>query len=445
MKAHLKTYGCQMNVQDSLQMKGLLAKQGYDHTDNASEADMVLLVTCSIREKAVDKVYSDLGRIREMLPDNPNMVVGVSGCVAQQEKENLFKRFPFVDMVFGPDAVSELPTMLKDARDQKQKGFKSRILKTKFHHKKDFEFVNLLYDGEENRVKAYVNIQKGCDNVCAFCIVPRVRGAEVSRPSSQIIDEIKALVDLGVKDVTLLGQNVNSYGLKDTGEVTFAQLLEKIAKETNLAQLRFTTSHPKDVGDDLVEQFKNLSILAPHFHLPVQSGSDRILQAMRRQYDTKHYLTVVEKLKKVRPDIVFTTDFIVGFPGETAEDFEATINLLHTVGYDLSFSFTYSPRPGTTALRLEDNVSEEVKKERLDILLNRQRQVSGANNAKLLDTQQTMLVENYSAENKTWFGRTGTNKIVHLQDENPKRSLTGEFVKVKVIKANPHSLIAEAI
>lgn len=432
-------------------MKGLLSRIGYKSTEDPFSADFIMLVTCSIREKAVDKVYSELGRIRPFIEENPNLIVGVSGCVAQQEKQNLIKRFPFVDMVFGPDAISELPQMVEKIQSHKQQGIPTHLLNTKFHSRQNFEFVNLLYEGEENRVKAYVNIQKGCDNVCSFCIVPYVRGAEVSRPSAAIIREVQALEEMGVKDVTLLGQNVNSYGLKNSQELSFAELLEAIAKNTNIPRIRFTTSHPKDVGDDLIDKFKNISQLAPHFHLPVQSGSDRILNAMKRQYTVGDYLTIIRKLQKVRPELVFTTDVIVGFPGETEDDFTETLKLLDEVQFDMTYSFIYSPRPKTKAAQLVDNVEVKTKKERLNVLIERQRKISAQKNLSYLGSAQEVLVENFDGVSNNWTGRTPTNKVVHFkvesvvsgESETGRKDLTGTMVPIKITKTHPHSLLGE--
>lgn len=428
-------------------MRGLLSRIGYQTVDEPFEADLILLVGCSVREKAVDKVYSDLGRIRRLVKDNPDLIVGLAGCVAQQEKERLFKRFPFLDLVFGPDAIRELPEMVKKVVNEKKKGKMAfPVLRTRFCSRKDFEFINLITNGDETRASAYVNIQKGCDNVCSYCIVPRVRGGEVSRPSREIIEEVKTLVDLGVKDVTLLGQNVNSYGLKDPGEISFPELLKKIASETNLKRLRFTTSHPKDVKEDLINLFKDLEILSPHFHLPVQSGSNRILKAMRRYYTRENYLELVDLLRKARENIAVTTDIIVGFPGEEEEDFQDTLDLVKKVEFDLSYSFAYSPRPGTKALSLEGGVSSEEKKKRLEILLKIQRDISGKKNKRLEGSVEEVLVEGFDDAEKGWFGRTGMNKIVHIRGDilhNKKDDLVGWFINVIIKKGNRHSLVGE--
>ncbi|OGQ08383.1 MAG: tRNA (N6-isopentenyl adenosine(37)-C2)-methylthiotransferase MiaB [Deltaproteobacteria bacterium RIFCSPLOWO2_12_FULL_40_28] len=435
-----------MNEQDSLHMKGLLSRQGYLETKDDGEADLVLFVTCSIREKAVQKVFSDLGRVRQRLEDNPQLLVGVCGCVAQQEKENLFKRFPFIDLVFGPDAIKNLPEMIAKAKQEKTKNEKVRILNTQFSSQKDFEFINLVNPHEEeSRIKAFVNIQKGCDNVCSFCIVPRVRGREVSRPSQEIIQEIKALVGMGVKEVTLLGQNVNSYGLKDRGELQFSELLQEIANQTNLERLRFTTSHPKDVGSDLIKLFGELTILCPSFHLPVQSGSNRVLKDMRRQYTREHYLEIIQQLKEIKSNMAFTTDFIVGFPSETEEEFEETISLLNQVGFDMSFCFAYSERPGTAAARMPDRLSVAEKKHRLDILQTRQKQIALEKNKAREGKVEEVLVESFDALKMNWAGRSRSNKIVHFpqEKESVKEDLTGKYIDVKVIKANHFSLMGE--
>lgn len=450
MKAFIKTYGCQMNVQDSLQMKGLLSRIGYGEAEEPLEADLILLVTCSIREKAVHKVYSELGRLRDLADNNPNLIVGVAGCVAQQEKSNLFKRYPFLDLVFGPDAINELPEMIHSVKEAKEKKNPLPILRTRFHSRKDFEFVNLINKEEENRSKAFVTIQKGCDNVCSFCIVPAVRGAEVSRPHREIVEEIKQLVDLGVKEVTLLGQNVNSYGLKHKEEITFAQLIDKIAAQTDIKRLRFVSSHPQDVGDDLIEKFRDIPILSPHFHLPVQSGSNRILTLMRRHYTREDYLHIVESLKKVREEIVFSTDLIVGFPGETEDDFEQTISLMEEVGFDASFSFVYSPRPHTTAVKLKEDVSSKEKAGRLAVLQHFQDRIALRRHKKLEGTIQEVLVEKEDDLGHNLVGRTGTNIITHFaKPKSPifyeHNDLVGSFLQVRIGKASSYSLEGEVV
>lgn len=446
MKAYVKTYGCQMNEQDSLQMQGILSKMGYSITEESLNADLILIVTCSIREKSVHKVYSELGKLRPHAENHPELLIALSGCVAQQEKGELLKRFPYLDMVFGPDAIPQLPEMLAQAQKNKRGG--QRILETRLHSRKDFDFVNLINkDSEENRVKAFVNIQKGCDNVCAFCIVPYVRGREVSRPSQDIIKEIRELVAMGVKEVTLLGQNVNSYGLKDSHELSFAQLLEKIIQETHIERLRFVTSHPKDVHQDLIEVFRNYEALSPHFHLPVQSGSNKVLEVMRRQYTREDYLDKIYRLKKARPDITFSSDFIIGFPSEDDKDFQDSLQLLEEVSFDHSYSFIYSPRPYTTAVKLEDNVPLEIKKERLQIFQKKQSEICSQKHQALVGSQTQILIEKWDSLIEQWLGRSDTNKIVHTKSasdkipENPENFI-GQTRPVTIVRGNPHSLMA---
>lgn len=442
MKAYIKTYGCQMNEQDSLQMKGLLSRIGYGAASEPEGADLILISTCSIREKAVHKVYSDLGRIRPLAEENPHLIVGIAGCVAQQEKGNLLKRFPFVDMVFGPDAIRDLPEMVGKVQKGKKSGFPERLLNTQFRPRDEFEFVNLIVPGEENRVRAFVNVQKGCDNICSFCVVPRVRGREVSRSANDIVKEIQALVEMGVKEVTLLGQNVNSYGLKNT-EITFSKLLEQIGKETELKRLRFMTSHPKDVGDDLIEQYKDLEMLCPHFHLPVQSGSDRILDAMKRHYTREKYLEKIEKLKKVRPGIAFSSDFIIGFPGETEEDFNESLSLVDEVGFHSIFSFIYSPRPQTTAALLPDDVPAEEKSRRLSLFQEKQKFWSLKRNEELLGKKEEVLVENADDSGQNWMGRTKNNTLVSLKSLADGNDLVGCLVEAQLTSASVQTVKGE--
>lgn len=440
-KAYIKTYGCQMNEQDSSQMQLLLKKSGYETALDPYDADLVLINTCAIREKAVHKIYSDLGRLRPFKEDRPNMILGVAGCVAEQEKQKIAERFPFVDLVFGPDHIRRLPEMLAEVESHNTDVQHKSLLYTGFDLRKDFQFVNVVPDGEENPVKAFVNIQKGCDNVCSFCIVPFVRGREVSRPHADIIREIQQLVERGVKEVTLLGQNVNSYGLKTEDGVSFAELLSLIAQETKLQRLRFTTSHPKDVKEDLVTQFRDNPILVPHFHLPVQSGSDRILDLMKRQYTRAEYLDIIRKLQDAAPAIRFSTDVIVGFPGETDADFEDTLALMETVNFDFVFSFIYSPRPYTKAIKLEDDVPLTVKLERLKVLQDRTRQIAEEKNLGELSQRREVLVESRDDDAEwPYMGRTTTNKIVHFRGGDYK---LGDRVGVLISKTTAFTLFGE--
>lgn len=454
-KAFIKTYGCQMNEQDSAQMQSLLSGEGFARAEGPYDADLILINTCAIREKAVHKIYSDLGRLRPLKVDRPDLVVGIAGCVAEQEKKNLSDRFPFLDLVFGPDHIRKLPQMIADVRAKRQASGSGALIETGFDLRKDFQFVNVMPDADESPVKAFVNIQKGCDNVCSFCIVPFVRGREVSRPYGDIVREIRELTERGVKEVTLLGQNVNSYGLKTEGGKTFAELLELIAGETDLKRLRFTTSHPKDVGADLVRQYRDNPILAPHFHLPVQSGSDEILKLMKRQYTRERYLGMVADLQDAAPDIRFSTDVIVGFPNETDAEFEATLSLMSEVRYDLVFSFVYSPRPYTKAAKLDDNVPYSVKLERLKVLQDLTRGISKERNVEEVGSVREVLVETADedgavpvgnsavikdGEARRHSGRTPQNKIVHFEGGNLK---PGDFADVTITRANAFSLLGE--
>ncbi|MCP5464986.1 MAG: tRNA (N6-isopentenyl adenosine(37)-C2)-methylthiotransferase MiaB [Deltaproteobacteria bacterium] len=445
-KAYIKTFGCQMNEQDSAQMLSLLSQAGYEKTVDPFDAGLVLLNTCSIREKAVHKLYSDLGRLRPLKDEDPDLVIAVAGCVAEQEKAKLQQRFPYLDLVFGPDHIRHLPQMLSEVKEERRKGQEGeakakRVLRTGFEKRQDFEFVNVLPKEEETPAKAFVNIQKGCDNICSFCIVPFVRGREVSRPHQEIIDEINGLVERGVQEVMLLGQNVNSYGLKNTGDITFAELLQEVADKTKLKRLRFTTSHPKDVKDDLIDQFANNPILLPQFHLPFQSGSDRILKLMRRQYTREQYMHIVNELKRRVPDIRFSTDIIVGFPTETDDDFEQTLTLMKEVGFDSSFSFIYSPRPYTSAVKIEDDVPQKVKAKRLQVLQDLDREICFEKNKAEVGRVEDVLIEDiYEQSENTLKGRTPHNKIVHF--DAPGRTI-GQIVPVKITKANPYSLFGE--
>lgn len=428
-----------MNEQDSAQMLILLKSLNYKICEDPFKADFILLNTCSIREKAAHKVYSDLGRLRPIKENRPDVIVGVAGCVAEQEKEKISRRFPFLDMVFGPDHIRHLPRMLEEVQKTRARDEHQTMVQTGFDLRKDFKFLNVLPSHEETPIKAFVNIQKGCDNICSFCIVPFVRGREVSRPYPEIIEEIHQLVDQGVKEVTLLGQNVNSYGLKTTGGVSFAKLLELIAKQTKLKRLRFTTSHPKDVKDDLIEQFAQNPILVPAFHLPVQSGSSRILELMRRQYTREEYLGIIDKLKRKVPTIRFSTDVIVGFPTETEAEFQETLSLLEEVRYDQVFSFVYSPRPHTSAVTIEDDVPEVIKQQRLQELQILDKKITMEQNLSEVGSFQEVLIEEKDVDSGLYpyKGRTLSNKVVHFREGNHE---PGKLVSVNIIQANPYSL-----
>ncbi|WP_407049017.1 tRNA (N6-isopentenyl adenosine(37)-C2)-methylthiotransferase MiaB [Methyloraptor flagellatus] len=373
-KVHVKTYGCQMNVYDSDRMTDALAPEGYVETDNIDEADLVILNTCHIREKAAEKVYSELGRLRVMKQERAargdSLMVGVAGCVAQAEGKEIVRRAPVVDIVFGPQSYHLLPDLVAKAKA-------GRVVETEFPVEDKFEHLPAPTREKTiaRGVTSFLTVQEGCDKFCAFCVVPYTRGAEVSRPAAQIIAEAERLAGAGVREVTLLGQNVNAYHGADHGEGwsaetggrdwNLARLLTRLAEIPGLDRLRYTTSHPRDMDDELIAAHRDLPQLMPYLHLPVQSGSDRILAAMNRKHDAADYLRLIERIRAARPDIALSGDFIVGFPGETEEDFRDTLRIIDEVGYASAFSFKYSPRPGTPAATATDQVPEPVKTERL--------------------------------------------------------------------------------
>jgi tRNA-2-methylthio-N6-dimethylallyladenosine synthase len=437
-KFYIETHGCQMNVDDSSRMGSLLNSAGYQATSRSEEADLILINTCSVREKASHKAHSAVGRYYGLKEANPHLLLGIAGCQAQAEGGSLLKRFEYLDFVLGPDQISQLPRILRDLEE----GGHPPVDGTQRLKPDDFSFVNLSLGAGESIFSAYVTIMKGCDNFCSFCIVPFVRGREVSRPSSEIISEIKNLCLHGVKEVTLLGQNVNSYGSKRTGELPFAELLHRIAEETAVKRIRFTTSHPKDIGTDLIDAFRCIPSLASHLHLPVQSGSDRVLERMYRTYRRGEYLEIVKKLRESCPEIAITTDLIVGFPGESDEDFEQTLSLMEDVQFDAAYSFVYSPRPHTTAGRyFADDVPSQAKENRLRFLQDRQAAVTFDKNQKCVGRSYEVLIEGPSKLGGSYQGRTPQNRIVHL--EGLDESWVGEMVSVKVVRATPMALIGE--
>lgn len=436
-KVFFRTFGCQMNVYDTGKMRARLAGEGYVETASAEEADLILLNTCSIREKAVDKMDSALGAYRSLKRKGQDLVIGVAGCVAQQEGQALLDRYTDVDMVFGPDAVGQIGEMVASARAGQ------RVLDTAFHDLDTYAFVNEL-DPEPSGVGAFVTIQKGCDNKCTFCIVPATRGVEVSRPSEAILDEVRGEVARGVKEITLIGQNVNSYGLKRTGEITFAQLLYKVAEVPGVERIRYTTSHPRDMGVDVVQAYRDLPQLTSHLHLPVQSGSSRVLRRMKRFYTRERFLQLVDDLRDARPDLALSTDVIVGFPGETDEDFEATMSLLDAVQFTASFSFCFSPRPDTPALRLMKHaVPAEVASARLQRYQARQRELSAQFARGHEGRVVSVLVEGPSRQDeRVMCGRTSSHLMVNFPGT---LDLIGKTVDVKVTRGFVHSCRGERV
>lgn len=432
-KLYIQTNGCQMNEYDSDKMRDVLnASHGFELIDDPKQADVLLLNTCSIREKAQEKVFSALGKWRSIKEKKPHVIIGVGGCVASQEGAALQKRAPFVDIVFGPQTLHRLPQLLDQARSRQQP-----VVDISFP---EIEKFDALPEPRAEGPKAFVSVMEGCSKYCSFCVVPYTRGEEISRPLNDVIAEIEALAGQGVREVNLLGQNVNAYrGETEDGELTdFAMLLHHVAAVEGIDRIRFTTSHPVEFTDDLIDAFAALPQLVNHLHLPVQSGSDRILKLMKRGHTRADYIETIRKLREVRPGICLSSDFIIGFPGETEQDFEDTLALVEEIGFDLSFSFIYSPRPGTPAAELSDDVPVEVKKHRLERFQNRINEMAAIISKNMIDTVQTVLVEGPSKKNPLQMqGRTENNRVVNFI-AHPR--LAGQFVDVLITEALPNSL-----
>jgi tRNA-2-methylthio-N6-dimethylallyladenosine synthase len=404
-KVLIKTYGCQMNKLDSELSIGSLAKSGYAFAEEEKDADVILLNTCSVRDKAEHKVYSQLGSLRDQKEKNPELILGVLGCMAQNEGDRIFKRMPHVNLVCGTRMFSKLPELLEEIN-----GTNKRIIAVDEDGEVSFD---RLVTQRQNRYNAFVSVMRGCDNYCSYCIVPYVRGREFSRPVTDIIDEVKRLADDGCKEVTLLGQNVNSYGKGLNGEVTLATLLRKLDPIEGIERIRFVTSHPRDMTKEIIEAVGELPGVCEYLHMPAQSGSDKILERMRRQYTSAHYRELIEMAKSLVPDIKIASDFIVGFPGETEGDFEDTVKLLNDVRCQNSFIFKYSPRTGTAAAEFPDDVQEETKKKRNHILLDLQKKISTEENRKIVGKSVEVLVEGTSKSDAGRLsGRTRQNQIV---------------------------------
>lgn len=437
-KLYIKTYGCQMNEYDSAKISALLtSSHGFVRTEIPEEADLILLNTCSIREKAEEKLFSDLGRFRKLKTNNPLLIIGVGGCVAVQEKEKIIKRAHCVDIIFGPQTIHHLPKMYDDAIRQQIKIIDISSAKSAIE-----KFDYFPKPHSEGPI-AFVSIMEGCNKFCSYCIVPYTRGREISRSFADIINEVNSLAQQGVKEINLLGQNVNDYLDKNQNGTAkkLSELIRAVAIIDEIERIRFTTSHPSAFTDDLIELFATETKLANHLHLPVQSGSNKILQAMRRGYTVEDFISKIEQLRKIKPDISISSDFIVGFPNETDEDFAATMNLINEIKFDKSFSFIYSPRPFTPAANLEDNISFEIKKDRLKKMQDQLNLHSLAISNSMVNTVQKVIVTNCS--NRTpgkLIGRTENNKMVSfIGDEN----LIGKIIDVKIIKALPNSLKGE--
>ena len=436
-KLYIQTYGCQMNQYDSQRIAAVMSRLDYTLTDQISSADLVLLNTCSVRDKAEQKVYSALGSWKELKEANADLVIAVGGCVAQQEGERLLQKVPHLDIVFGTHNVHKLPEMVKQVHRLRR-----RSVETAFY--RDPSYMDNDWDGRPNvnGAKAYVTIMQGCNKVCSFCIVPHVRGREISRPSTKILAEIKALTERGVKEVLLLGQNVNSYGQTVPGELSFAALLRRVNSIDGLRRIRFTTSHPQDLSCELIEAYASLENVCEHLHLPVQSGADTVLERMRRGYTRRQYLHRLSSLRAYCPDLALSTDIIVGFPGETEEEFQQTLELLMEVKYDEIYSFTYSPRPHTVSARLFlDDVPDCVKKARLQKVQQLQQAISLGKNREKLGKIEEILVEGKARlKNGQVMGRTRTNRIVNVEGS---LSLIGSLINVRITGATANSLLGE--
>ena len=441
-KVYIRTFGCQMNEYDSDKMADVLrAAEGYEPTPDPEQADLILFNTCSVREKAQEKVFSDLGRVKHL--KKKGVLIGVGGCVASQEGAAIVERAPYVDLVFGPQTLHRLPQMIQE----RQRASKAQV---------DISFPEIekfdhLPPAKVEGASAFVSIMEGCSKYCSYCVVPYTRGEEVSRPFEDVLVEIAGLADQGVKEVTLLGQNVNAYigKMGDTSErADFALLLEYVAEIPGIERIRYTTSHPKEFTARLIEAYATNAKLVNHLHLPVQHGSDRILMAMKRGYTVLEYKSIIRKLRAIRPDISVATDFIVGFPGETDADFAKTMDLIHEIGYDTSFSFIYSPRPGTPAANLHDDTPQAVKLERLKHLQATIEENVVRISQGMLGSVQRILVEGPSRRDPTELhGRTENNRVVNfaLPDVPQARrdQLVGQMLDVRIVQAFPHSLRGE--
>jgi len=435
-RVYIETYGCQMNEDDSDRILRLLGDFDYVETKEAGEADLVLINTCSVREKPEHKVYSALGRYKR-LKEERGTIIGVAGCVAQQEGQRLLDRVPYLDMVIGTQAIPMLPTMLQNVEKQR-----ARVCETGFDPEGKY-LTSPSIRKPLTRVKSYVTIMQGCDHFCSFCIVPYVRGRERTRPSREVLEELRRLADMGVKEVCLLGQNVNSYGKGLEGELDFTDLLSRINEIEGIQRIRFTTSHPQDLSEKLIQAFSILEKLCEHIHLPFQSGSDRILKKMHRGYTRASYLEKIDRLKSVCPSIAITADVIVGFPGEEEEDFEETLTQIKAVRFDDLFSFKYSPRKGTRAAQFEDRVEGTVKQGRLSILQEIQREITFQKNQDLEGRVVEVLVEGRSKQSgRDMAGRTRSNKPVNFEGD---LSLIGSLIPIHITRAYPHSLRGETV
>ena len=442
-KLFIRTFGCQMNEYDSEKMADVLnAAEGVVRTESPEDADIILFNTCSVREKAQEKVFHDLGRIRHLKKLNPDIVIGVGGCVASQEGEAIVARAPYVDVVFGPQTLHRLPQLIAERKRQGKAAVDVSF--------PEIEKFDAMPPAEVKGASAFISIMEGCSKFCTFCIVPYTRGGEVSRPFEDVLTEVAGLAANGVREVTLLGQNVNAYrgamaGSEDQADL--ALLIEYIAEVPGIERIRYTTSHPREMSQRLIDTYASVPKLVSHLHLPVQAGSDRVLAAMKRGYTALEYKSIIRKLRVARPDISLSSDFIVGFPGETDEDFEKTMRLIDDVGFDTSFSFIYSPRPGTPAVEMDDTTPAGVKSARLSRLQKRIEEQAQAIGQAMVGSVQRVLVEGRSKKDATELaGRTDNNRAVNFVG-GPAGSarLIDTFVDVRITRALPHSLRGEIV
>jgi tRNA-2-methylthio-N6-dimethylallyladenosine synthase len=443
-KVYVKTFGCQMNEYDSDKMVDVLgAAEGLVKTDTPEDADVILFNTCSVREKAQEKVFSDLGRVRELKEANPDLLIGVGGCVASQEGASIVSRAPYVDLVFGPQTLHRLPQMI----DARRASGRAQVDITFPEIEKFDHLPPARVDGPS----AFVSIMEGCSKYCSYCVVPYTRGEEVSRPLDDVLTEVAGLADQGVREVTLLGQNVNAYRGKFGGSseiADFATLIEYVADIPGIERIRYTTSHPKEFTQRLIDTYAKVPKLVSHLHLPVQHGSDRILMAMKRGYTVLEYKSVIRKLRAIRPDLSLSTDIIVGFPGETEEDFARTMALVHDMSYDTSFSFIYSPRPGTPAANLHDDTPREIKLQRLQHLQATIEENVARISEAMVGKVERILVERPARKDPTTelAGRTANNRVVNFPAPLESHArLIGQMIDVKIVRAYPHSLRGELV
>jgi len=436
-KLHIRTFGCQMNEYDSNKMRDVLKEShGLELTEDVSQADVLLVNTCSIREKAEEKLFHQLGRWRKLKEKKPHLVIGVGGCVASQEGELILKRAPYVDMIFGPQTLHRLPNMLNEALNKKQVTIDISFPEIeKFDH---------LPEPHSDGATAYVSIMEGCSKYCTFCVVPFTRGEEISRPFNDVVREVEKLAEQGVKEINLLGQNVNSFlGLMEDGEVAdLALLIAIVAQVSGIERIRYTTSHPVEFSDRLIQAYAEVPELVSHLHLPVQSGSDKVLGLMKRGHTAIEYKSKIRSLKKIRPGISISSDFIIGFPGETEQDFNDTIKLIDEIGFDKSFSFVYSKRPGTIAASYADEVSADTKKNRLSIVQEKLNRNTEEISKSMIGSIQNVLVEGTSKKGDTLSGRTENMRTAHFVGD---KKLIGEIVSVKIIDGIGNSLQAELV